>query len=89
MKSDKSIYMAAPLTNQSVTVSQTARPRFLRLPEVKAMSGLSKASIYKRMAAQEFPQSIKLGSRITVWIESEVVKWIDSSTHSARTLKIR
>lgn len=60
------------------------RKRFLRLPEVKTMTALSKASIYKRMAAHQFPQSIKLGSRVTVWLEDELIAWMNVRTAEAR-----
>ncbi len=67
---------------QAIGQSQHAKPRFLRLSDVKAMTGLSKASIYKRMRLQIFPQAIKLGSRLTVWLENDVHSWIMSHAHN-------
>ena len=52
------------------------KPNFLRLPEVKRMTAMSRASVYKRMKARNFPQAIRLGSRLTVWIDLEVQDWI-------------
>jgi len=40
--------------------------KFLRRPEVEAMTGLSKSTIYAKMATGEFPPQIKLGSRVVV-----------------------
>ena len=50
--------------------------RFLRLPEVEARTGLARATIYVRMAAGTFPQSVSLGGRAVGWIESEVEEWM-------------
>jgi len=50
--------------------------RFLTLKDVTAKTTLHKTSIYRRMEAGDFPQSIKL-SRNTVWSEIEVVQWME------------
>ena len=41
----------------------TTAPRLIRMPEVSSMTGLSKTSIYRRIAGGDFPQQIPLGSR--------------------------
>jgi prophage regulatory protein len=46
--------------------------RILRLPEVKALSGLSRSTIYLRMAEGLFPRAIALGPRMIGFRESEV-----------------
>ena len=50
--------------------------KFLRLPQVKATTGLSKSSIYARIAEGTFPKQIPLGPRLVVWVESDIQKWI-------------
>jgi len=50
--------------------------KFLRLPEVKSITGLSKSSIYARIADGNFPKQIPLGPRLVVWVESDIQKWI-------------
>ena len=50
--------------------------RILRLPEVKEVTGLSRSSIYLRMANHEFPESISLGGRAVGWLEQDVDEWI-------------
>ncbi|EKO3474538.1 AlpA family transcriptional regulator [Vibrio fluvialis] len=50
--------------------------RILRLKDVMAMTGLSRATIYVYMAKQNFPQKIHLGSSSIGWLESEVQEWI-------------
>ena len=46
--------------------------RFLRLPEVMKKVGVSKQTIYGRMKDGTFPQSFKNGSRLTLWLESQI-----------------
>lgn len=50
--------------------------RFLRLPQVKQSTGLSKSTIYSRIAEGTFPKQISLGPRLVVWVESDIQKWI-------------
>lgn len=50
--------------------------RILRLPDVKARTGLSRSSIYLRMSEGAFPASISLGGRAIGWLESEIDDWI-------------
>jgi prophage regulatory protein len=47
----------------------------LRLPEVKRRVSLSRSEIYRRIAAGDFPQPVKLGERASAWPESEVSAW--------------
>jgi len=50
--------------------------RLLRLPEVMARVGLKRSAIYQRMTEGRFPKSRSLGTKCTVWIESEIDEWI-------------
>jgi len=50
--------------------------KFLRLPQVKQTTGLSKSTIYARIAEGTFPKQIPLGPRLVVWVESDIQKWI-------------
>jgi prophage regulatory protein len=49
--------------------------RFLRLPAVCEMSGLSRSQIYRLQSAGQFPQGIKLGQSAIAWLEVEVAQW--------------
>lgn len=51
--------------------------KFIRLPEVKNKTGLSRSSIYLRMSNGEFPQSISLGSRAVAWLDADINQWLD------------
>ena len=50
--------------------------QFLRLPQVMQQVGLSKPQLYKLIAKNQFPSQIKICSRISVWLESDVVEWM-------------
>jgi prophage regulatory protein len=51
--------------------------RLLRLPDVKSVTGLSKSTIYARIANGTFPRQISLGPRLVAWVESDIQKWIE------------
>jgi prophage regulatory protein len=51
------------------------KPVFLRRHAVEARTGLSRSSIYDRVAAGEFPKPVPLGGRSVGWLESEIVEW--------------
>jgi len=50
--------------------------RILRLPQVRAMTGLGKTTIYELEAANRFPKRIRIGCRAVGWVEGEVASWI-------------
>lgn len=49
----------------------------LRLPQVKARTGLSRSSIYKFIAAGSFPRQLRLGPRAIGWVSTEIDDWIE------------
>lgn len=53
--------------------------KFIRLPEVKNKTGLSRSSIYLRMSNDEFPKNILLGSssRAVGWLDADIEQWLD------------
>jgi len=59
--------------------------RFLRLPEVINMIGLSKSSIYERIVEGSFPSPIPLGHHAVGWIEEEIIGWAHDRVAQART----
>jgi prophage regulatory protein len=46
--------------------------KFLRLPDVQAMFGLSRSSIYKSISEGLFPKPIPIGTRSVGWLAEEV-----------------
>ncbi len=57
---------------------------FLRLPEVKAITGLSKTSLYEMIRIDQFPKPISLGPRAVAWVRSEVQRWAIDRINAAR-----
>ena len=57
--------------------------KLLRLPEVKATTGLSKSSIYARISEGTFPKQIPLGPRLVVWVEADIQNWITQQVSAA------
>ena len=60
----------------------------LRLPAVKARTGLSRSTLYLRMSEGNFPKSISLGGRTVGWIEEEVNDWLNQQVETSRVVKI-
>jgi len=58
--------------------------KLLRLPQVKAFTGLSKSTIYARIAEGTFPKQIPLGPRLVVWVESDIQNWITEQVSAVR-----
>jgi prophage regulatory protein len=54
----------------------SAHPVLLRLPEVKARTGLSRSELYRRIAIGTFPAPIKIGERASAWSSIEIECWI-------------
>jgi prophage regulatory protein len=56
----------------------------LRLPAVKARTGLSRSTIYFRVAEGTFPKSVALGGRAVGWLEAEVEQWLQLRIEASR-----
>ena len=48
----------------------------LRLPTVKARSGLSRSNIYEQVRRGAFPPPVKLGKRAIGWLSADIERWI-------------
>ena len=57
--------------------------RFLKLPEVQELTGLSKSTIYKQKRKGKFPQTVYVGGdmRIARWSNLDVYKWMECPTN--------
>lgn len=56
----------------------------LRLPAVRATTGLSRSTIYLRIAQLTFPKPVSLGGRAVGWIEAEVQEWLRQRIDASR-----
>lgn len=50
--------------------------RILRRPEVEAITGLARSTIYDRVRNGRFPSPVILGARSVGWRQSDVEAWI-------------
>ncbi|WP_028454606.1 helix-turn-helix transcriptional regulator [Chitinilyticum litopenaei] len=63
-------------TAQSHSSTHPAKlDRFVRLPEVRRITGLCTTTIYARIARNEFPKQISCGGRAVAWLESDLIAW--------------
>jgi prophage regulatory protein len=58
--------------------------RIMRLPEVKLVTGLSRSTIYFRIALGTFPKQVSLGGRAVGWLENEIQEWLQRQIDSSR-----
>ena len=50
--------------------------KVLRLPSVSERTGLSRSTIYRKLASGQFPRRFKLGPRAVGWLEHDIEEWI-------------
>jgi prophage regulatory protein len=65
----------------SIHLAHTQKPvvprdRLLRLPEVEAVTGCRKSTVYKLMKEGRFPKSVRITDRMSAWPESAVLQWV-------------
>jgi len=56
----------------------------LRLPAVKARTGLSRSTIYLRISEGRFPKPVSLGGRAVGWVEAEIDDWLNRQIDNSR-----
>ena len=60
--------------------SSSERPslnKVIKLSEVKQITTLSTASIYRQIKDKSFPRQIKLGERSSAWFYEEIMQWLE------------
>ena len=60
---------------ENIAVTSQPRDRFLRINDVLDRTGLSRATLYRKVNAKTFPPQYKLAQRCCGWRESEVSVW--------------
>jgi prophage regulatory protein len=56
----------------------------LRLPAVRAATGLCRSTIYERISTGTFPKPIQLGGGSVGWLSSEIEAWIRQRVYESR-----
>jgi prophage regulatory protein len=58
------------------TVTPPKPERFLRIGSVLDRTGLSRTTLYRKIAEGSFPKQIRISERCTAWREADVDKWV-------------
>lgn len=80
--------VVAPVNERRRLVSEkppAARDRLMRRSEVQSDTGLSRTSLYRLIAAKDFPSQIRLSANSVAWLRSEVDTWIADRVVASRT----
>ena len=60
----------------------------LRLPAVKARTGLSRSTIYLRVSQGTLPKPVSLGARAVGWVEAEIQEWLQRQIETSRKANV-
>lgn len=61
--------------------------RFMRRPEVQRVTSLSRSSLYRLIAAGDFPAPIRLSANSVAWLASEVHAWVAQCVERSRNAR--
>ena len=50
---------------------------YLRLPQVKERTGLSRTTIHRLIKAGDFPAPKRIGRRAVAWLSSDFARWCE------------
>lgn len=56
----------------------------LRLPTVKARTGLPRSTIYLRISEGTFPKPVNIGGRSVGWVEAQIEAWLAQRIEASR-----
>ncbi|GFE73513.1 AlpA family transcriptional regulator [Novosphingobium sp. TCA1] len=59
-------------------MNMTHHDRFLRLNVVLERTGLSRATLYRKIQSGTFPRQVRIAERCCGWRESAVTEWMNS-----------
>ncbi len=64
--------------------TQEDKPVLIRIAQVMAITGVSRASIYKAIKRGVFPKSIRTNMGATAWVESEIYGYVQNQISAFR-----
>jgi len=67
-----------------MTEQRNNRKMILRRKQVEQRTGLSRSTIYLRIAQGTFPKTLSLGARAVGWLDSEIEEWLNSRVELSR-----
>lgn len=62
-----------------------APEKLLTMPELAALIGMHRVSIYRLIRGGKFPQPLKVTERAVRWRESDIAAWQDGLPQGVRT----
>lgn len=65
-------------------LTHSEKSRLLRLPDVIAITGVPRSTIYLKIKNKEFPPQVQIGSRSVAWLESEIYEWINNNLRNRK-----
>lgn len=66
------------------TLSIHQSTRMLRRQEVESRTGLKRSTIYEAIAKGIFPRPVKVGHKVSCWVESEIEAWVQEQIFKSR-----
>jgi prophage regulatory protein len=68
-----------------MNTAQKVEPiEYIRLPEVRRITGLSTATIYRMAVGGRFPRQAKVGEQAVAWVRAEVEQWAASKAEARK-----
>jgi len=68
----------------AMEIISTEKHKFMDLPQVMEVIRASRSHIYALVAEGGFPPPIKIGPRLTRWVEAEVQAWMEEQIAKSR-----
>ena len=65
------------IKNSDSSSERLSLNKVIKLNEVKQITTLSTASIYRQIKDKSFPKQIKLGERSSAWFYDEIIQWLE------------
>ena len=53
---------------------------FIRATQLRAITGLSRTTVWRLEKTGQFPQRRKIGVKSVAWLQSEIVAWMHTRT---------
>ena len=83
---DRTVSPASSGDIPMIGIPQSFGSGFLRFPEVRRRTGLSRTTLWRLESAGAFPSRRQISRRAVAWLESEVESWIASRRQIAATV---
>jgi len=65
---------------------QRRKKLLIKIKTVIELTGLSRATVYRKMEDGTFPKSVKLSTRAIAWHKSDIEAWIESLPTSGSSI---